>query len=125
MTPVPVEISEWKPAPFALGGESVFAVGDVHGCARELKALLGAIGKAATAKGGKHRLIFLGDMIDRGPDTLGVLDQWATAEKTPGIGRVDRLMGNHEQLLLLLVTDSPYAEKAEAKWLADSMGGQK
>ena len=30
---LPVEISEWKPAPFALGGETVFAIGDVHGCA--------------------------------------------------------------------------------------------
>ena len=29
----PVEISAWKPAPFALKGETVFAVGDVHGCA--------------------------------------------------------------------------------------------
>ena len=123
---VPVEISEWKPAPFDLGTETVFAVGDVHGCARELKALLGAIGKAATAKGGdNHRLIFLGDLIDRGPDNLGVLRQWSEAEATPGIGHVDRLMGNHEQLLLLLVTASPYAEKAEAKWRSESMGGEK
>lgn len=125
-TQTPVEISEWKPAPFDLGDETVFAVGDVHGCARELKALLGAIGKAATAQGGgDHRLIFLGDLIDRGPDNLGVLRQWAEAEALPGIGRVDRLMGNHEQLLLLLVTASPYAEKAEAKWRSESMGGEK
>ncbi len=125
-TQTPVEISEWKPAPFDLGGETAFAVGDVHGCARELRALLGAIGKAATAKGGgDHRLIFLGDLIDRGPDNLGVLRQWSEAEAIPGIGRVDRLMGNHEQLLLLLVTASPYAEKAEAKWRSESMGGEK
>ena len=30
---LPVDISEWKPAPFALGGETVFAIGDIHGCA--------------------------------------------------------------------------------------------
>ena len=40
----PVEISEWKPAPFELEGETVFAIGDVHGCAEELRALLGTIG---------------------------------------------------------------------------------
>jgi serine/threonine protein phosphatase 1 len=124
MSDLPVAISEWKPAPFALG-ERVFAIGDVHGCARELKALLKAMGEAASKAGGKHRLIFLGDMIDRGPDNLGVLAQWAGAEATPFIGRVDRLMGNHEQLLLLLVTDSPYAEKAEAKWRSESMGAEK
>ncbi len=39
---LPVEISEWKPAPFALGGETVFAIGDVHGCAAELRVLLDA-----------------------------------------------------------------------------------
>jgi len=40
---VPVEISDWQAAPFALAGETVLAVGDVHGCARELDALLAAI----------------------------------------------------------------------------------
>jgi len=38
---LPVDVSAWKPAPFALGGETIFAVGDVHGCAEELQALLG------------------------------------------------------------------------------------
>ena len=42
---LPVEISDWKPAPFALGGETVFAIGDVHGCAGELRALLDAIAR--------------------------------------------------------------------------------
>ena len=44
---LPVEISEWKPAPFALGGETVFAIGDVHGCAAELRVLLDAIARLA------------------------------------------------------------------------------
>jgi serine/threonine protein phosphatase 1 len=95
----------------------------VHGCAAELDALLEAIGDAATAAGGGHRLVFLGDLIDRGPDSLGVLARWAGAEATPGIGRVDRLMGNHEQLLLLAVTGGPHAAKAEAMWTSQKMGG--
>lgn len=39
MTDLPVTISEWKPAPFDLKGETVFAIGDVHGCAAELGTL--------------------------------------------------------------------------------------
>ena len=40
---VSVELSPWQPAPFALDGEIVFAVGDVHGCAEELGHLLDAM----------------------------------------------------------------------------------
>ncbi|MCC6470922.1 MAG: hypothetical protein IT563_21580 [Alphaproteobacteria bacterium] len=43
----PVDISDWKPAPFDLGGETAFAVGDGHGCANGLRALLAAIATAA------------------------------------------------------------------------------
>ena len=39
MSALPVEISEWKPAPFDLKGETVFAIGDVHGCGRPLRDL--------------------------------------------------------------------------------------
>ncbi|MSP48671.1 MAG: serine/threonine protein phosphatase [Alphaproteobacteria bacterium] len=122
---VPVEVLAWRPAPFALAGETVFAIGDIHGCARELEALLAAIGTAASAKSGGRRLIFLGDLIDRGPDNLGVLRLWAEAERTPGITHIDRLMGNHEQLVLLAVTGGPHAEKAAAMWLSPRMGGEK
>src|SRR5919106_3027253 len=59
---LPVEISDWKPAPFALGGETVFAIGDVHGCASELRVLLDTIARLAADAAGKRRLIYLGDM---------------------------------------------------------------
>ena len=118
----PVGISEWKPAPFELGTETVFAVGDIHGCARELRALLAAV---KTHAAGDTRLIFLGDMIDRGPDNIGVLGLWAEDQQVRGVGRIDRLMGNHEQLLLLAITGGPHAEKAEAMWLSQRMGGER
>jgi serine/threonine protein phosphatase 1 len=120
---VPVEISDWLPAPFALAGETVFAVGDVHGCARELQALLAVIAATETEKGRRRRLIFLGDMIDRGADTLGVLRLWAEPESARGVDRIDRVMGNHEQLLLLAIAGGPHAQKAEVMWLSQRMGG--
>jgi len=120
--PIAVTVSDWQPARFDVAGESVFAVGDVHGCARELAALLDTI--AETASTGARRLIFLGDMIDRGPDTLGALRLWAQDAAALGVDRVDRLMGNHEQLVLLAITDSPHAAKAEAMWLGAAIGGE-
>ena len=63
-------------------------VGDVHGCRRELEQLLDRLGFTAG-----DRLIFVGDLIARGPDTLGVLD---VARTTGAIV----VRGNHEQKLL-------------------------
>ncbi len=90
---------DWIAAPIETAGETVFAVGDVHGCTPLLEAMLAGIeGLLPVAA---PRLVFLGDMIDRGPDGIGTLRRWAAAEPVPGIARVDRLMGNHEQMLLL------------------------
>lgn len=121
---VPVEISDWKPAPFRLAGETVFAIGDVHGCAEELRALVGTIAALATKSAGKRRLIYLGDMINRGPDSPGVLDLWARDEAAHGVDHIDRLMGNHEIMMLLAVIGGPHAHRAETMWLGKRMGGQ-
>ena len=58
-------------------------IGDVHGCRAELEQLLGSLGyvlardSAGRAAGAAHpdgrRVVFLGDLVDRGPDTPGVL----------------------------------------------------
>ncbi len=63
-------------------------VGDVHGCRSELEALLDRV---AFASG--DRLVFVGDLVARGPDSLGVLD---IARTTGAIV----VRGNHEQKLL-------------------------
>jgi len=118
-----VSVSDWIAAPIEPADETVFAIGDVHGCARELKALLDAVAAVPSPAGSRRRLVFLGDMIDRGPDNIGVLQLWAGDEAVRGVDRIDRLMGNHEQLLLLAMTGSPHAAKAEAMWLSAGMGG--
>lgn len=119
---LPVEISEWKPAPFA-AGETVFAIGDIHGCAAELRVLLDTIARLAGQVEGRRRLVYLGDMINRGPDTVGVLEQWAQDADAHGVDHVDRLMGNHEIMLLLAVIGGPHADKADTLWLSRRMGG--
>jgi serine/threonine protein phosphatase 1 len=122
---VPLQISAWKPAPFALRGETVFAVGDVHGCAAEFRALLDGIAGLAGEQGGRRRLIYLGDMINRGPDSIGVLELWAEDEEKRGVDHIDRVMGNHEIMMMLAVIGGPHGQRAETMWLSKRMGGQK
>ncbi|NJB86409.1 serine/threonine protein phosphatase 1 [Lewinella marina] len=70
-----------------------YAVSDIHGCAKTFAALLQRIGF-----GREDELFLLGDYIDRGPDSRGVLHHiW----QLQGEGyRVVCLRGNHEQMLL-------------------------
>ena len=63
-------------------------VGDVHGCRRELEQVLDRIAFAAG-----DRLVFVGDLVARGPDSLGVLD---VVRRTGAIV----VRGNHEQKLV-------------------------
>ncbi|MBF0626832.1 MAG: symmetrical bis(5'-nucleosyl)-tetraphosphatase [Magnetococcales bacterium] len=66
---------------------AVYAIGDVHGCLPELKALL----KAVRFHPGRDRLWFVGDIFNRGPDSLG------TIRFVRDLGeRAVTLLGNHE-----------------------------
>lgn len=96
-----IGVSGWRPGYIDTSGEVIFAVGDVHGCAHLLDALLNAFGEANTCTAKPRRLVFLGDLINRGPQTIKTLQRWTEETPIPGISTVDRLMGNHEQLLLL------------------------
>lgn len=71
----------------------IFAIGDIHGCLRTLNALLDKIAFTTS-----DELIFLGDYVDRGPDSIGVLNKLAML-KLNGY-QVVMLRGNHEQMLM-------------------------
>jgi serine/threonine protein phosphatase 1 len=68
------------------------AFGDIHGCLRQFDALLEDIAPSTN-----DRIILLGDCVDRGPDSAGVLKRVLTLSKTH---RVKTIMGNHEQMML-------------------------
>lgn len=72
---------------------STFVIADVHGCARTLKALLN---KLAPSK--EDIIYFLGDYIDKGKDSAGVID-FIIELQNDGY-QVLTLRGNHEQNLL-------------------------
>lgn len=69
----------------------ILAIGDVHGCLTALDTLLGLVGLRPT-----DQLVFLGDYVDRGPDSKGVLDR--VLELRRGYDVVC-LRGNHEVMM--------------------------
>ncbi|MEO5325126.1 metallophosphoesterase family protein [Mesorhizobium sp. CC13] len=72
----------------------VYAVGDVHGCYRELCSLEEKIVADAARLPGRKLIIMLGDYVDRGPDSAKVLDHLLAAPPD-GFERIC-LVGNHE-----------------------------
>src|SRR5262249_22446677 len=69
------------------------AIGDVHGCLTALRRLA----EFVPFDPGEDVLVTLGDYVDRGPDSRGVLD-WLIAYK--GKGKLVPLRGNHEVMML-------------------------
>lgn len=86
----------------------------MHGCHRQLAALLDRFSALATER--PARLICLGDLICRGPGSLEALTLWADPALDARFTQVDRLSGNHEQLLMLSI-GGDVAQAALAKWL--------
>ena len=70
----------------------IYAVGDVQGCGPSLKALIKKLPK-------KSNLIFLGDLVNRGPDSLGALRQLKKLQES---GRAECILGNHDLHLLAI-----------------------
>ena len=79
-----------------------YAVGDVHGCLTLLDDLLARV--ATHAAGRPHRLVLLGDYIDRGPDSKGVVGRLRLLWRQRGRDVVC-LRGNHEDMLLQSAAD--------------------
>jgi serine/threonine protein phosphatase 1 len=76
----------------------VYAIGDSHGCVDRLEALHATIlADSAERPDGRRVAVYLGDYVDRGPDSRGVIDLLVEAP-LPGFERI-HLMGNHESFL--------------------------
>jgi serine/threonine protein phosphatase 1 len=86
-------------------GELIYAVGDIHGRSDLLAELLLKIeADAAMRLAAKKRLIFLGDYVDRGPDSRGVVE--ILLHGLPSDFSAHFLKGNHEALLLGFLADA-------------------
>ncbi len=81
--------------------EKLIAIGDVHGCARSMDALLEKL-----TPYDDRTFVFIGDYIDRGPDSRSVVDQLLEFRKDH---ETVFLRGNHEQLLLDSIDNNDYS----------------
>jgi protein phosphatase len=68
-------------------------IGDIHGCSAELESLLGKLGYIDGAHPEGRTAVFVGDLVDRGPDSPGVLRRVMTMVKS---GNALCVPGNHE-----------------------------
>lgn len=86
------------------GAALCYAVGDVHGCFELLQRLWAEIEADARRRigdGGKATVVFLGDYVDRGPDSRRVLEWCEKLRVAPPAWCVPVfLLGNHEALML-------------------------
>ncbi|MBE7438467.1 MAG: serine/threonine protein phosphatase [Spirochaetales bacterium] len=88
-----------------------WVIGDIHGCIDELSALLDRLPSS-------EALVFVGDYIDRGPDSRAVVDR-LLEEKDRSVF----LMGNHEAMLYAFYFE-PESDEGSA-WLYPANGGGK
>lgn len=85
-------------------GLRLYAVGDVHGCDDMLADVHRRIAAdLAHRPPADHRIVHLGDAIDRGPDSAGVIQR--LADMTAADPRVICMAGNHDQMLMDFLRD--------------------
>lgn len=76
----------------------LLAIGDIHGCQEQLQQLIRQV-KPTT----EDQVVFLGDYVDRGPDSAGVIEYLIEFGKT--FPQTIFLRGNHEQMFLNYLDD--------------------
>ena len=100
--------------PSAPKGHRAYVVGDVHGRLDLLDEMLGRVEADDQSRArARTSVIFLGDLIDRGPDSAGVLERLRAYR--PAFAIPHFILGNHEEILLRLLDGDagPFAN-----WLA-------
>lgn len=94
-----MDISATAPATLPRG-QRVYAIGDVHGCADRLFSLHERIKADLRDRPVTHpTVVHIGDLVDRGPDSAGVIERLALLDRI-GNAPIVNLRGNHEAMML-------------------------
>lgn len=90
-----------------------YAIGDLQGCAHEARLLIDCIHEDARKHGqAQSRILFVGDLINRGPDSLTALRRMkALSEDNPG--RVEALLGNHDLHLIAVAVGAQRTSRSD------------
>ncbi|MBP2547969.1 serine/threonine protein phosphatase 1 [Neorhizobium galegae] len=84
-------------------GYAIYAIGDVHGCLKELLEAEARIAADMAASNLPGLVVLLGDYVDRGPDSSAVLSHLAKPSAA-GLRRL-ALCGNHDDMFLKFIED--------------------
>jgi serine/threonine protein phosphatase 1 len=95
-----------RPAPHGAEGYRAYAVGDIHGRLDLLDQLLARIEADIAARApARNLVVFLGDLIDRGPHSAGVVERLRSWQ--PSDASAVFLCGNHEEVMLRVLAGEP------------------
>ncbi|WLI88384.1 symmetrical bis(5'-nucleosyl)-tetraphosphatase [Massilia sp. R2A-15] len=86
-----------------------YAIGDLQGCMHEAQLLLDRI---ALDAGGDCAIVFVGDLVNRGPASLDALRKVAALCESSG-GRIEAVLGNHDLHLLAVACGAQKASKSD------------
>jgi len=102
--------------------QPIYAIGDIHG---QLDMLHDALAKVEADGGPDARVVFLGDYVDRGPDSRGVLEMLIEGRRAGRNWVV--LKGNHDQMLARFLQVGEIACQRlpiTLSWLHERLGGR-
>lgn len=88
----------------ALPPYTIYAVGDVHGCLNELLAVESMIREDIMASEAPGLIVYLGDYVDRGPQSAGVLNHLSSPNNDKRMRRLP-LCGNHDVIFAAFARD--------------------
>ena len=93
----------------------VYAIGDVHGCADQLRELISLIDLDQQTRPSKnHKIIFLGDYVDRGPANREVIEYLIELKNSPR--NVEFVLGNHDERILSFLEDPALVWDNVMRW---------
>jgi serine/threonine protein phosphatase 1 len=100
----------------------IYAIGDIHGQLEKLTEVLSRIEKNG---GADARIVFLGDLVDRGPDSAGVVELLMQGLKSGKDWTV--VKGNHDRMFAYFMQEVPKADpilRSDLSWLHPRLGGR-
>ncbi len=108
-----------------MGFDRVYAIGDIHGQLEKLRAAHEMIERDQQAHADESIIVHIGDLVDRGPDSAGVLNYLieGLAAGKPWVV----LKGNHDRMMAYYLQDPPKADpglRPDYTWLTPRVGGQ-
>ena len=100
-------------------GLRIYAIGDVHGCINQLRNMIAKIdAEQALFPSKNHKIIFLGDYVDRGPENRKVIDYLIELKNSDR--DVVFLRGNHDHKVLLFLKEPKRTGQDFLKWGGDA-----